>query len=92
MTLMLSPQSSLGSQALRLKHSISISRRSIMKPSEPIIWHTFTPRLISKHAVPMAAAIESHCTGVGTSMQKIVYVTTLGNLALAIHERSFAPR
>jgi hypothetical protein len=29
----------------------------------------------------MAAAIESHLNGIGTSMHKIEYVTALGNLA-----------
>jgi hypothetical protein len=59
-----------------------------MKPSEPLIWHTLAPPFISLHAVLMAAAIESHFTGIGASMQKIVYVMTLGNLALGMHERS----
>jgi hypothetical protein len=59
----------------RLKHSLSISLRSIKKPSDPLMCDTMDPRLMSLHAVSMAEPIESHVTGISTSVQKIEYVT-----------------
>jgi hypothetical protein len=46
----------------RLKRSISISLRSIMKPSDPFSFRTMTPSAMSLHAVFMAAPSESEFT------------------------------
>jgi hypothetical protein len=55
-----------------------------VKPSDPVILNTLVPSFISLHAVSIAAAIELHFTGIETSVQKIEYVTTLGNLLLVV--------
>jgi hypothetical protein len=49
--------------AFRLKHSISISRRSIANPPAPLISYTMAPSLANLHAVLMAAPSESNVTG-----------------------------
>ena len=48
-----------------------------MKPFDPFICHTPVPLFISLHAVLIASAIESHFTGIGTSTQKMEYVTAV---------------
>jgi hypothetical protein len=66
----------------RLEHSISISLRSILKPSDPLICHTVTPLLTNLQAVAMAAPIDSHLIGCIELEQEIEYDTVRGVLGV----------
>lgn len=61
----------------RLTHSISISLRSINKPSDPWICRTTAPRLMSAHARSIAECSESQTIGLGAPSRKTEYVALL---------------